>query len=98
MILRWNRRIDASSDQKEKTSSIFLVDDVLLSSSDLKLNTTSSLINISLNSEPASRFGKNDQKQARSISRDELYKNIFNQKIKKAESKPKGFTMKPLPE
>lgn len=101
MMYRWEEKIVLFETKEEKDSS-FLVDDILLSSADLKLDSTSSLINISLNSEPVSSSSipeKKSSKPAQTISRDELYKNILNQKIKKAENKSSGgFAIKPLPE
>ena len=100
MILRWAGDIDFGSNLKGKKPSVFFVDDVLLSSSDLKLDSTSALINISLNTESRlPRPAKSPEKQLNPVSRDELYRDIFNQKIKKAENTPSGdFEMEPLPE
>jgi len=100
MILRWAGDIDFGSNLKGKKPSVFFVDDVLLSSSDLKLDSTSALINISLNTESRlPRPAKSPEKQLNPVSRDELYRNIFNQKMKKAESRPSDdFEMEPLPE
>lgn len=100
MILRWAGDINFGSNLKGKNPSVFLVDDVLLSSSDLKLDSTSALINISLNIERRlPRPAKTPAKQLNPASRDELYRNIFNQKIKKAEIRPtRDFGMEPLPE
>ncbi len=103
MIYRWQD--GNATEDKPKNARGYFIDDMLLSSGDLELKNTSSLINITLNTDKPfnSAPAKNDFK-ATHISQNEssrkiLYDKILRQKLKKSQTKySDGFSIQPLPE
>lgn len=99
MIYKWQDESASAQGRGKSTGNLF-VDDILLYTGDLELESTSSLINITLNSKVA----KNNNaiavpQQKKESMRTELYNKILNQKIKNAKKQEtSGFTIKPLPE